>query len=286
MENVVAIRTARESDHARIGYFLDHAAALHRHLDWRSPNDWLGNRNFLITQDDREITGMLICTAEPNEVHWVRVFGSLDYSSLEKQWDSLFKVFLDQSRDLSEPLVIAVIAYFDWMKELMDRNGWKVHQQVVQLQWKGTNFKKLDQKWPAELVIRPMSYRDLATVTRIDQECFPFIWTQSQDVIARAFDQSSYTTVAMLNGEIVGFQISTAYKSIAHLARLAVAKDHQGRYIGQALTQDMLKHFSKPWIREVTVNTQHDNDVSLNLYKKMGFIPTGETYPIYIYRQN
>jgi len=29
------------------------------------------------------------------------------------------------------------------------------------------------------------------------------------------------------------------------------------------------------------VNTQSDNDVSLSLYQKMGFIRTGEEYPVY-----
>ncbi len=285
MENDIIIRTAKESDQGKIEHFLDHAAAIHRHLDWRSPMDWLGNQNFLIAQDEHEINGILVCTADPNEVHWVRIFGSMDFSALEKNWNFLFQAFLEQNGTLSEPLVVAAIAYFEWMRELLDLNHWQVHQRVVQLQWQGINLRKLDCKWPVDLVIRPMSYRDLHTVTIIDQQCFQFIWKQSEDVISRAFDQSSYTTVAMLNGEIAGFQISTAYKSVAHLARLAVTPSFQGQYIGQALVQDMLKHFRKPWIREVTVNTQHDNEVSLNLYRKMGFVPTGETYPIYLYPQ-
>jgi ribosomal protein S18 acetylase RimI-like enzyme len=34
---------------------------------------------------------------------------------------------------------------------------------------------------------------------------------------------------------------------------------------------------------KLSVNTQSDNAVSLNLYQKMGFIRTGEHYPVYIF---
>jgi len=286
MDINATVRTAQESDRRKIETFLDHAAAIHRHLDWRSPFDWLGNQNFLISQDDRQINGLLICTAEPNETHWVRVFGSMDFTSMDVLWQRLFNAFLEQSHSVVKPLVVASIAYFDWMKELLAQNQWKIHQRVVQLKWNETNLKMLEKKWPEDLLVRPMSFNDLEVVTRIDQECFPFIWTQSQDVIGRAFDQSSYNTVAMLHGKLVGFQISTSFKAVAHLARLAVSPLFQGQYIGQALVQNMLRHFSKPWIREITVNTQHDNEISLKLYKKMGFSPTGENYPIFIYRKD
>ena len=138
---------------------------------------------------------------------------------------------------------------------------------------------------PEELSIRPMTYNDIKTVTEIDQDCFLYIWKQSQDVIRRAFEQSSYTTVAVIENEVVGFQISTSHKSIAHLARLAVLPKFQGQHIGQALVQNMLRHYSRPWIQEITVNTQHDNQVSLSLYDKMGFEPTGERFPIYTYQK-
>ena len=285
MNNSPLIRTATESDQESIDSFLNNAAAVHRHLDWRSPLDWLGNNNFLLSIENQQLRGILICTAEPDEVHWIRIFASHDFSAMESRWQSLFNEFLVRASLQAEPITVAAIAYYEWMRELLELNQWLVHQRVVQLKWADNRLGKLEKKWPEELTIRPMSYKDLREVTRIDRECFPFVWTQSQDVITRAFDQSSHTTVAMLHGEIVGFQISTSYRSVAHLARLAVARKHQGQYIGQALVHHMLKHFSKPWIREITVNTQQDNQVSLNLYKKMGFIPTGEMYPIYLYQK-
>lgn len=282
LEKGSSVRTALKSDQEAIQDFLDRAAAVHRHLDWRTPLDWLGNQNFLISLTDSEISGLLICTAEPSEVYWIRVFGASRYSLIEEQWRLLFNHLAGQLPIQQSPTTIASIAYFDWMKKILVEDHWELHQKVVQLRWVDNNLNKLDKKWPEELSIRPMTYSDIRVVTEIDQECFKFVWKQSQDVVRHAFEQSSYTTVAILEGEIVGFQISTSHKSIAHLARLAVLPKFQGQYIGQALVQNMLRHFFRPWIREITVNTQHNNDVSLNLYRKMGFKPTGEEFPIYI----
>jgi ribosomal-protein-alanine N-acetyltransferase len=286
LENTSSVRTALQNDRGAIQEFMDHASAIHRHLDWRSPFDWLGNRNFLLSLHNNDITGMLICTAEPDEIFWVRVFGSLLFSQVETQWKILFQHLKRQQPVSPHTLTIASIAYFEWMKKLLEANHWQVVQEVVQLRWASNNLNRLEKKWPEELSIRPMTYCDINTVTEIDQACFSFVWKQSQDVIRRAFEQSSYTTAAILNGEIVGFQISTSHKAIAHLARLAVLPKFQGQYIGQALVQNMLRHYQRPWIREITVNTQHDNQVSLRLYHKMGFEPTGERFPIYIYQQD
>ncbi|BBB48211.1 ribosomal-protein-alanine N-acetyltransferase [Pelolinea submarina] len=229
---------------------------------------------------------MLICTAEPDEVFWIRIFGTASFSQIESQWEILFGQLFQQLPEQPSPVTLASIAYFDWMKNLLDENGWRVQQEVVQLRWVHNYFNKLEKKWPEELSIRPMTYNDIKTVTEIDQDCFLYIWKQSQDVIRRAFEQSSYTTVAVIENEVVGFQISTSHKSIAHLARLAVLPKFQGQHIGQALVQNMLRHYSRPWIQEITVNTQHDNQVSLSLYAKMGFEPTGERFPIFTYQKS
>jgi ribosomal-protein-alanine N-acetyltransferase len=286
MDNQFIVRTAKRSDRNSIDSFLKEAAAIHRHLDWRSPLDWLGNRYFLLAENEEKITALLICTAEPNEVFWLRVFASKDFLTIPVHFQELFNYFIDKVSDAQIIPEIAVIAYYDWMRALMDQNKWKIHQLVVQLHWKETNLRKLDKKWPEDLVIRPMKLSDVDITNVIDHECFNNIWKQSKDVNRRAFDQAAYATVAELNNEVVGFQTSTSYKSIAHLARLAVTPKFQGQHIGQALVHNMLKHFQRPWIQEITVNTQKDNTVSLNLYRKMGFKPSGDQYPIYLYSQN
>jgi len=87
--------------------------------------------------------------------------------------------------------------------------------------------------------------------------------------------------VAEDDGQLLGYQISTATTMGGHLARLAVHPAAQGGGIGYALVHDMLSQFTRRGARQVTVNTQQDNLVSLALYQKAGFKRTGEEYPVY-----
>jgi ribosomal protein S18 acetylase RimI-like enzyme len=80
---------------------------------------------------------------------------------------------------------------------------------------------------------------------------------------------------------IIGYQISTTSAMGGHLARLAVLPAYQGRRIGYALLNDLLRQFVYRGIFRVTVNTQSDNLASLKLYEKAGFERTGERYPVY-----
>ena len=88
----------------------------------------------------------------------------------------------------------------------------------------------------------------------------------------------------MINGEIIGYQLSTRNSFGTHLARLAVAPNHQGRGIGYLLVQDLLNQTRRAGLYRLTVNTQNDNRTSLALYHKIGFELSGERYTVFTYR--
>jgi ribosomal protein S18 acetylase RimI-like enzyme len=79
---------------------------------------------------------------------------------------------------------------------------------------------------------------------------------------------------------VVGYQISTGSSAGAHLARLAVRKDAQGLGLGRALVGDLVHQMRKRNVDLITVNTQADNSASLALYQQLGFIRTGEEFPV------
>ena len=81
---------------------------------------------------------------------------------------------------------------------------------------------------------------------------------------------------------IVGYQLSTGSGQRAHLARLAVHPALQGRGVGRALLTDLFSKLDQNGIYKLSVNTQSDNVVSLAMYQRMGFIRTGEQYPVYV----
>ena len=55
----------------------------------------------------------------------------------------------------------------------------------------------------------------------------------------------------------------------------------QGRGAGRALLVELFGRLSQLGVNRLTVNTQSDNEASLGLYQKMGFVRTGEQYPVY-----
>jgi ribosomal protein S18 acetylase RimI-like enzyme len=55
----------------------------------------------------------------------------------------------------------------------------------------------------------------------------------------------------------------------------------QGRGLARALVQDLLAFARSKHSQRVSVNTQDNNQPSLGLYKKLGFKPTGERYPVF-----
>ena len=46
---------------------------------------------------------------------------------------------------------------------------------------------------------------------------------------------------------------------------------------------DLFRYVTYAGISRLSVNTQSDNQASLNLYQRMGFLRTGEEYPVYMY---
>ena len=50
------------------------------------------------------------------------------------------------------------------------------------------------------------------------------------------------------------------------------------------IVTDLIRRLKKKGVARLTVNTQSDNLSSLALYDKMGFVVTGEKFPVYCYQ--
>jgi len=88
-------------------------------------------------------------------------------------------------------------------------------------------------------------------------------------------------TVAEVEGQLIGYQLSTPSRSGAHLARLAVLPEWQGRNIGTALAAYMIDHYQGRGADELTVNTQDSNTASLHVYERLGFQLNGTRFPVF-----
>jgi ribosomal protein S18 acetylase RimI-like enzyme len=102
------------------------------------------------------------------------------------------------------------------------------------------------------------------------------------DELRQANRISAASTVAEIDGSIVGYEISTLYFDGAHLARLAVSPHAQGHGVARALLLDTLRRFERRGVHVITVNTQAGNLRSQRLYTSFGFERTGYDLPVWM----
>jgi ribosomal protein S18 acetylase RimI-like enzyme len=122
---------------------------------------------------------------------------------------------------------------------------------------------------------------DIDEVARLDQQVFEPIWAISRVSLENAYTNAEHTSVAEIDGKIVGYELSTADHLSAHLTRLAVIPGYTHANIGYSLTREMFEFFTRRGIHHITVNTQDNNTASISLYKKLGFIMTSDTFPVF-----
>ncbi len=262
--------------------FLNAPIRIHRHLDWRHSLDWLGTEPFFIAEKNGEVLAALACPPDPPSVAWVRLFAHSRTISAAQGWGMIFPHLRQYFRQRPGVRLVA-LGLQDWFEELLIASGFVSQQRIVVLDWEGDEAPALSlaDRAASPVHIRPMRAEDLAVVAAIDQAAFDPLWQISIDTLQLAFQQSAVSTVAELDGQSVGYQISTSIPFSGHLARLAVMPGFQRRHIGQALVQHLMAEFLSSRVWHITVNTQSNNWSSLALYEKLHFNRTGENYPVY-----
>jgi [ribosomal protein S18]-alanine N-acetyltransferase len=273
-----AVRPAREQDRQSLANLIHFENYVHRHLDWRSPLDWMGCQPYLVSETNGKVRAALVCPPDPPEIAWIRMFAVSDQVDVQATWQTLWMQAHQQlCVEFGSPHV-AAIPMQGWFHRLLEQQGFAHTYDVVSLLWDvGFTAPAASNR---QVVIRSMSIADLPLVTEIDAAAFGPLWRNSLSSLSIAFQQAVVATLAEVNGRPVGYQISTGGSMGGHLARLAVYPDLQGRGIGYALVCDLLRQFRQRGDFRVSVNTQSDNRASLALYEKAGFHLTGERFPV------
>ncbi len=273
------LRTADENDANAIIALQDDHEYIHRHLDWRTPVGLLGKKPYWVIEQNFSIKAALACPIDPPGIAWIRFFATQPDQNVSEAWERLFNAALHSFQ--SPPQMIASVAVQAWFTRLLISNQFYLHQTIVVL-CLDASLPRSRQTHP-DIQIERMQKEHLAKVTEVDHASFETLWRNSSEDLQNAFENAAYATIARKENEIIGYQISSATSSNAHLARLAVIPELQGSGYGSALTKDLINHFRSQGIGLITVNTQNNNTASLRLYKKLGFVLTGERFPVMKY---
>jgi ribosomal protein S18 acetylase RimI-like enzyme len=277
------VRPAGLKDQQQLSNLIFFESRLHRHLDWRSPLEWLGAPFYWALEENGQITAALACPTELDGIAWVRLFVYTGRWSAENAWSMIWATAREEIAQAGGATV-AAIAIQPWFQEVLAGNGFENRQQIVMLEWRHQpSFISSSSPEENGIRIRRMTEADLPEVEKTDAASFDPLWQNPLETIRKAFGQAFYATVAENEQRIIGYQLSTGGGQRAHLARLAVHPAVQGKGAGRALLSDLFRYIHHAGISRLSVNTQSDNQASLSLYQRTGFLRTGEEYPVYAF---
>lgn len=274
------VRRAVLADQQQIANLMFFETHVHRHLDWRAPLEWLGSPHYWVLEERGEVVAALACPQDPPGIAWIRLFASASPPDAASAWSMLWETARNEIAAQGKP-VAAAIALQPWFEDLLVGSGFIFNQNIIMLRWE--DHPLVEQPPAVDVDLRPMLAADLPEVVDVDASAFDPLWRNSLDALQKALSQAVYATVAETARGLVGYQLSTGTASGAHLARLAVRPGLQGRGLGSAIVNDLLRHVRQRGKSHVTVNTQSDNFASQALYQRLGFILTGEQYPVFVY---
>jgi len=271
------VRPTDLDDRDLVRGLIEGARWRHQHLDWANALSLLDEQPFLIAEEHGLPVGCMACPPDPPGVAWIRVFASASGYQVEEVWSTLWDRVVEAAGHFGIEHV-AALSLHPWLEPLLTGSEFIQNNAVLFMSWEA-DLPEQPPVYPAAL--RELVPSDIDAVAAVDHRAFQPIWRHSAEALHLALEQSSYAQVAVVDGQIVGYQICTATAFGAHLARLAVdpAVQHQG--LGRVLVADALHTFSERGYGQVTVNTQTDNLTSQALYKHMGFQETGQVFPVF-----
>ena len=155
------VRRADLKDQQRLSNLVFFETRSHRHLDWRAPLEWLGNKYFWTVENGTSLTAALACPEETDGIAWVRLFvHSSGFWSSENAWTVLWEL---AQKDIAQAggATVAAIAQHPWFRKVLEMAGFENRQNIVMLEW-------LYQPWASReaegVRIRQMTEADLPNV--------------------------------------------------------------------------------------------------------------------------
>ncbi len=299
MSNQFQTRRATPQDRPQLSAIINQADHAFYHLDWSPPLDWLGKQPFWVAEDRLGIQAALALIEEPAKIAWLRLYVCRRGVSPDEHWRTLLNHCLSDFAPDNRP-IIAALGLKEWLVPLLQDAGFQYHQSIVtlyrDLEGEEADFiippsiyirpmeaEEADFIIPPSIYIRPMEAEDLPIVAVIDQLSFEPIWQNSLPQIEISYQRARYATVAEVDDQIVGFQISTSSLFSIHLARLAVHPSYMRQHIGYALVADLIQRCQRDHWFELSVNTQDNNHASLSLYQKIGFERSEQSFSVWVH---
>jgi ribosomal-protein-alanine N-acetyltransferase len=281
-------RQANPGDAGSLRTLLEEADYKFRYVDWYEPANWMDSPSFAVAElqsgEMRRFSSCLAVSAEVPPAAWVRLAAARHRSLAEQQLAGLFKQIIPHLHNQGVNQV-GWLAAPGWPEDLLKDVGFNITNWITSYQVKTQDRPIYKSK---DIMIRPASRGDVSALAEIEFLAFEPIWRLNKLSLESAFTQALSYDAAFINGEAVGFQISVRgfNHQSAHLVRITVHPDFQGKGIGSALLSRTIEGYQQGGIEFVSLNTQIDNFASHRLYERFGFTNVGDQIPLYMLKLN
>ena len=256
---------------------LSRAHWRHFHLDWRDPLDLLTLEPNLLAYEGDRLVGHFASPPEPDQTGWVRSFCVDAGHNPLSVWRPLWAEAAGSCVALQVGRMASLLSG-EWMRPLLTEAGFRETNAVVFFEWRG---QELRPRPSTEGKVRRLERAELSEIVRVDGQAFAPLWRNSFESLSAAMSQAIVATGVELEGRLVAYQLTTASPFGAHLARLAVEPDQQGKGMATLLVVDLIHQLNRRGFDSVTLNTQADNLRSQELYRRLDFRETGQRYPVF-----
>ncbi len=120
------------------------------------------------------------------------------------------------------------------------------------------------------MIVREMTYNDIASVTDVDRAAFSDAWKEDSFVDELKKDYSHYF-VCETDGEIAGYAGIWCIYETAELMRIATTPKHQKKGVAKVLMQKILECAESCDCERMMLEVRKSNVPAQELYKKFGF---------------
>ena len=125
----------------------------------------------------------------------------------------------------------------------------------------------------AQVLIRPMTESDVASVVVIELSAYRFPW--SEGIFRDCLKVGYVCRIACVEDAVAGYGIVSTGAGEAHILNLCVREDFRCRGIGSQLLEDLLERAAAAAVDTAYLEVRPSNTAAIRLYKAFAFEHVG-----------
>ncbi len=125
----------------------------------------------------------------------------------------------------------------------------------------------------SQLKLRAWREDDIAPMAEIEQEAYPFPW--SEVIMRDCFHAGHWGWTAWSRSELAAYAVVQAVLDEAHLLNLCTAPVWQGQGVGRGMLHWVIQQCAAHDMQRILLEVRASNTPALGLYRSLGFEQDG-----------